>query len=214
MPAACRAITADFGQPPDLAPIGVLTAFLASTADHLVRISATGPPEPIARKTGKKAPVFDSIHDQWLHALLSADGMMAGSEADFAPFALQVREWHRPVSLPTASAFRLCFRLEEPELGDDEKRTTRSRKPDLRHDQWTVRYLLQAMDDPSLLVPAEQVWTAKGRKASVIERGSFNAREYLLSALGQASGICPHIEASLRTAAPDAYDRNARRAHR
>ena len=45
----------------------------------------------------------------------------------------------------------------------------------------------------------------KGGKTPVLKRVNFNAREYLLSALGQASGICPNIEASLKGSAPAGY---------
>src|SRR5262249_23740061 len=78
---------------------------------------------------------------------------------------------------------------------------------------WYVRYLLQASDDPSLLVPAEDAWTAKGRSASIFARKGFTPREYLLTSLGQAAGISPRIEDSLRQSTPNGYALDAVGAH-
>src|SRR5205085_605900 len=74
---------------------------------------------------------------------------------------------------------------------------------------WYVRYLLQAADDPSLLVPVADAWNAKGKPAAVLKRRNFNAREYLLSSLGQAASASPHIEQSLKSAAPAGYSLDA-----
>ena len=74
-------------------------------------------------------------------------------------------------------------------------------------DTWYVRYLLQANHDPSLLIPAEDAW--KGSHGQLFKEDHFNAREYLLLSLGQASGICPHIETSLRTSTPSGYELDA-----
>ena len=98
--------------------------------------------------------------------------------------AEEVRQWRRPIELAASAPFRLCLRLEEPKSGDPR-----------RHDQWRVGYLLQAMDDQSLLVPVKSAWKASGREAVVLNRDGFQPREYLLSALGQAATLCPRIEA-------------------
>jgi len=68
-----------------------------------------------------------------------------------------------------------------------------------------VRYLLQSVEDPSLLVPVADAWSKKGVVTPLLRRDDFQPREFLLTALGQASKICPEIEASLKSAAPDGY---------
>ncbi len=90
---------------------------------------------------------------------------------------------------------------------------TRSLSMESARDPWRLRYLLQAADDPSLLVPVEEAWTAKGRKAAVLQRNGFHPREYLLAALGQAARVCPPVEASLKTATPADYELDATGAH-
>ena len=94
--------------------------------------------------------------------------------------------------MSTSTPFRLCFRIEEPNDGNG---------------KWYVRYLLQANRDPSLLIPAEEIW--KGKDGLPSTDVDFNPHEYLLLSLGQASGICPHIEASLRTPVPSGYELDA-----
>jgi SNF2 family DNA or RNA helicase len=214
MPAACRAVSRKADMAPEMPSITLLSSFVGGMVDYLVRFSAIG--ERIARvpvKTRRSPAAFDSIHDQWLHALRSADGKMAGDEAGLAGFALQIDDWHRPIASTAESGFRLCFRLDEPDPGEEAPPRKRGRAVAPAYEDWTVHYLLQAVDDPSLLVPAELAWTARGRKASVLKREHFHAREYLLSALGQASGICPNIESSLKGSAPAGYQLDAQGAY-
>jgi SNF2 family DNA or RNA helicase len=199
MPHACRALTRAPGdRPPEPAASAVVSAVLGTLVDHLVR-----PPEGLAGATaprGRRAPAprFDSVHDQWLHALRAPDGRMDGDPAELARLADQVRQWRRPVEIAAAAPFRLALRLEEPE-GDG--------------DRWYVRYLLQAADDPSLLVPAGTAWAAKGRRAALLRRDGFRPREYLLATLGQAAAVCPPVERSLKAEAPGGCDLDTTEAH-
>ena len=194
MPHACRALDRAGDGPPETAGSTVLSEILHSLVDQLVR-TATAPPS-------KNAGRFVSQHDHWVHALRSGEGRMNGDAAELARLAEQVRQWRRPIELAASAPYRLCLRLEEPKVG-----------PQRQFDQWRVGYLLQAMDDPSLLVPVKSAWKARGREAMVLHRDGFQPREYLLSALGQAAAICPRIEASLKSAAPAGYTVDSRGAH-
>ena len=211
MPGVARALSREEAPtPPAAAPLSILTAFLAGMVDHLVRFAgarpSTGP--LVHRRGGKKAAAFASLHDQWLHALRSPDGTMEGGTAALAELAAQIREWRRPIAVAASSPFRLCFRLEEP-ADDGERRGRRAAS----RDAWYVRYLLHPQEDPSLLIPAEDAWTPTGRHGSVLRRWNGNIQEYLLSALGQAAGLCPHIESSLKTSRPGGYALDAAGAH-
>ncbi|MBM2832541.1 MAG: Helicase, family [Dehalococcoidia bacterium] len=210
MPHVCRALTLEAVLPPSATSVSVLSTFISEIVDDLVR-SAIAPvraslrPAP-THKREKRAPTFHSIHDQWLYALRSPGGVMEGDAVELGRFAAQIREWRHPMSISTTNRFRLCFRLEEPDgSGDEGGRFSRS--------AWYVRYLLQAADDPSLLIPAQDAWRAKGQTASILSRGEFDAREYLLSSLGQAAGFCPLVEASLKAATPAGYKLDATGAH-
>jgi hypothetical protein len=201
MPAGCRALSQSPEVPPDRAASAVLTDFIALVVDALVRSSLDTTVTAGPRTRGRtKQPKFDSLHDQWLHSLRAADGKLHGPQAKLAEFAEQVRAWQRPLAVSAAAPYRLCFRLEEPRNGDSAA--------------WNVRYLLQAQDDPSLLVPAAQAWSPRGATAKVLRRGGAPPREFLLTALGQAAGLCPEVETSLRAAEPAGFTTDTPGAYR
>lgn len=215
MPAVARALSdGEAVSPPELPSVSVLSSLIGELVDHLVRSAISGLRSSAGSRHGskRKALTFDSVHDYLLHALRAPDGAMEGDEGELAKLAAQVGEWSRPISLSTTSPFRLCFRLEEAE-GDRkiEKRDASSHRSG--RDKWYVWYMLQGTNDPSLLVPIKEAWAAKGRKATVLKHGDFNTREYVISSLGQASGICPRIEESLKTALPHGYEMDAAGAH-
>ncbi len=208
MPAAARALSEpDATTPPEKPSTEVLRRFAATLTDHLVRtaVSDTSP----ANRRRRNRSSFDSVHDSWLHTLMSKDGVVVGDAEDLSLLAAQVQEWRRPIAVSASSPFRLCFRLEEPEdiAGTDGADDNSS------SDEWYVRYLLQPHDDPSLLIPVEEAWKAGGRKLAALTRNGLNVREFLLSSLGQASGICPSITASLENARPAGYSLDAAQAH-
>lgn len=213
MPQVCRALTSpDASAPPDAPALSALESFIGEVVDYLVRSASTP----------KKVSSIESAHDQWLGALRSLDGVIDSSSSEMAKLADQAREWRRPITVSAASPFRLCFRLEEPDRETERQRDgeteggqtiSPSLRPSAPPSSWYVRYLLQASDDPSLLVPVADAWKAKGRAATALKRGKFDPREYLLSTLGQAAGLSPNIERSLKTAAPGGYDLDAVGAH-
>jgi len=199
MPVAARASSLKDTSPPTTSSISLLSSFISLMVDHLVR-SANREDSlytPVAqRRYLKKKGTCFSIHDQWLNALSSHDGGIGGNVAELRQLTSHLKDWTRPISVSAASPFRLCFRVEEPNDGND---------------KWYVRYLLQANHDPSLLIPAEKAW--KGKDILPFTDKGFNSHEYLLLSLGQASGICPHIETSLRTSGPSGYELDAMGAH-
>ncbi len=212
MPPVARALSrTGEGPAPEVPALPLLTAILTEIVDHLVRSAGSGRPGafPIYPGDRKRAPTIGNLHDQWLHALESPAGTLAGDAAEMGQLARHIREWRRPIALSVSSPFRLCFRLEEPG-GEREAPSGRLRAPD---DPWSVRYLLQAQDDPSLLIPARDAWNPAGRRVSALRPGDGNIREYLLSSLGQAASLCPHIERSLRASRPDGYALDATGAH-
>ncbi len=179
MPGSCRAI----GTPkraPSTPATAVLLDFLNFAIDALAR--QTPAPGSIAKRA-------ESSHDQWVQALCRPDGRLTGGAAGWRELAGQIADWSRPLAESAAAAFRLCFRLEEP---------VTPKHP------WQIRYLLQAHDDPSLLVDVEDAWRPDGIVADAFRRRQFSAKEYLLGALGQAARASARIEESLRASRPPA----------
>ncbi|MCI0666357.1 MAG: DEAD/DEAH box helicase [Acidobacteria bacterium] len=236
MPGACRALSAiDDTAPADRPALSVLSSFLNSVVEFMVR-SRLEQSRPVMLRTKSKYASFESIHDQWLHALREGNGQMDCEASDLANLSEQLREWRRPILISASTPFRLCFRLEEPEervgeresgrAGEREDSTPISRlstppiSPSptlpLSHSAspWRVRYLLQGADDPSLLISVADAWSGKGRGAAALKRSAFNLREYLLSSLGHAAALSPEIEISLKSAAPGGYDLDSTGAHK
>ncbi len=181
MPPAARAFT------PEIPAAHLLGAFLDSVVDGLVRGAA-----PYRNGAG-------TLHDRWLAALQSPDGLLTGTEAELEQLARQLSDWRRPISVTSNAPFRLCFRLEEPGFEGAAA--------------WQVNYLLQARNDPSLLIPAGTVWQAKTAKSPVFRYPGFQPREHMLFSLGQAAGVCARIEESLKSPAPAGYGLDVAGAH-
>ncbi|MGH9968124.1 MAG: DEAD/DEAH box helicase [Pyrinomonadaceae bacterium] len=215
MPHQCRAASfdsaSDSASPPNVSSVSALSGFIGYTMDYLVRTGAgtaaeRGPSAQPRSSQGAKF-VHESIHDQWIEALSSNESVMKGERAELDRLALQIAEWRRPISISTATPFRLCFRLEEPDGNADPTPAAANGA------SWKLRYLLQDVSDPSLLLPAEVAWKSRNAKSSLFKRRGFNAPEYLLSALGLAATLCSRIENSLRAPAPNSCELDSTEAH-
>lgn len=179
--------------------------------------------ERAGRQEAKQASGgFASIHDHWLHALRAADGRMEGNAGELARLAAEIGQWRHPVTIAASSPFRLCFRLEEPEGAMEAGPQTAldtamgdgwDKAGPASSGQWFVRYLLQAVDDPSLLIPVPDAWSSSKRKIGALSRVDASVREYVLLSLGQCGGICPEIAASLKAGIPAGYELDAAGAH-
>jgi SNF2 family DNA or RNA helicase len=211
MPSVCRAL-GDAAQSPTTAPRDILVRIVEAIVDYLVR-SAPAEADETVRRAKYSGRSLESVHDRWLHALSNDDSHLYGGRDELGSFAASVREWRRPIAITTETPFRLCFRLEEPDVIDEMPTVGRRRQGAPESESWSVRYLLQAVDDQSLFIAAADAWQPKGRQAKLLHRKGFKPREYLLAALGQAATLIPQIDSSLKTSAPDGYRLDTAGAH-
>ncbi len=212
MPPICRALFRDEkdAKRDAPAPRELLDDFLAATIDAFAREHLDwGRYLPDASK---------GIAEAWLDALWNEDGIIAESSATLAAFCEQYRAWAEPVGASFDSAalrsgggdtFRICFRLDPPQTADSEGIVA----PKANARDWSLRYLLQANDDPSLLVPADAVWRERGSTLKYLNRKFDAPQERLLAGLGLASKMFPPIETSLRAARPEACALNVEQAY-
>ena len=228
MPPVARALSSNGADAPQTAPVVTLRGFVGKLVDHIVRshvdpaIEESGSAStPTANGNGLDA----TVHDRWLNSLRSPTAAVRGDAKEVANLADQVREWRKPLDAAVRAPFRLCFRLEEPSPPKDEAKPKRGRgrrnngrnrpretvRPGQR--RWYVRYLLQGTDDPTLIVPTADAWITRGRKAAALSRSGTDVHHTLLLSLAQAAGVCPRIEASLRSRKPSGYSLDARGAH-
>jgi SNF2 family DNA or RNA helicase len=188
MPPVCRALATTADEAPG--PHALLLGGLAALTDAAVR--DWSPPLALPRQVASREP------RRWLSALFGRDASVSGSSFQLGRLFTQLRRWLDGLRTDDA-AFRLCFRLDPPPLPEPDQ-------PALvpTDDAWTLRYLLQARDDLSLLVPVEQVWRQRGETARFLDRRFDRPQERLLTALGRAARLFPPIKDSLRATRPSA----------
>jgi len=208
MPPVCRALFApstarpssksgsgrSAGDPPEAdqapAPHALLDSFVKRLVDQAVRGWGRG------RLDRRRKPP-QGVAGAWWSALWDEDGQIEVPLAQRRELVRLFDAWQGWVGQLQGAAeatFRLCFRLEPPEVDPESGQVT---SPD-----WALRYMLQANDDPSLLVPAEKAWSARGGTLRTLNQKFEGAQERLLAGLGLAARIFPPIMASLRTARP------------
>ncbi len=175
MPAVCRA---DLDS--DISPKKLLTNFLNTFCDSL------------ARNFGKKsAPRFyvgeDTTAARWIEALFREDPTVKASPAQLQNLAVSYKAWMRNLHVAGDAAFRIAFRLQAPA----------SQKED-----WQLHYLIQAKDDPSLLIPADEVWKKTKGVLTHLGHRFEQPQEKLLTGLGYAARLFPPITESLKGKRP------------
>lgn len=203
MPASCFCLTAE-AVPPDTPASSVLYGFISMLVDALARQVATDQQQNKPKTKTRRGNASDykaSIHERWLAALRAPSGLLEGDPPELAKLATQVKEWRRKVYTLTAAPYRFCFRLEEPEAGEpgsELQEHPRKKRTGGKEEPWMVRYLLQARDDPSLLIPVTDAW--EGRVKLKFKGGTRGrVREFVLTALGQAACLSPQVEESIKS---------------
>jgi SNF2 family DNA or RNA helicase len=205
MPDAARSV-GTVAAAPDTGPAAVLAEFVALMADGLIRREPDALPKP-SRAT---------LDDRWLAALTGDDASLKADAPEIREFAQRIGQWRRPVAVTAGSPVRLCFRLEEPlilndpgdgeEDDEDGENATAVVNP---AGPWMVRFLLQPHGDPSLLVPASDLWNGGGSELARLTGGKADLREFLLLSFAQAGRLCPPVEASLKRGIPEGFETDA-----
>jgi superfamily II DNA or RNA helicase len=207
MPPLCRATTAD-GEP-SAHVLGDALDVLADVAARakLGRDDGFG---LLAARRGRR-PARVTVAERWAAALAGADAQVSVAtpedEAEAAELAAGLEAWRGAAQVP-AGPVRTCFRLIEPaeeapgeEAPGEEAPGEEAPGEEAPGGDWTVEFVLQSTDDPSLLLPATDVWsgaTAGGWAAA----GIRHPEEDLLAGLGAASRLFPELDRGLRAAAP------------
>ena len=200
MPPVCWSFASEDNQKASLLHDLVLQ-FLNQSIDAFVRGRLTATSLwPASRRTRP------TLHQQWLHALVSSESALTGSPQELASFAKTLHAWLEQIRPSMIDApFRTCFRLDPPVEKSEEAKEAST--------DWQISFHLQANDDRSLLVPAEKVWQERSGVLTFLKRKFENPQERLLADLGKAERLFPTIEASLRTARPTGLTLNTGQAY-
>ncbi len=179
-----RAESSQQGQPDNTPqPHDLLTSFLEEMTDALARrwgkVSAPSIP--------KQGPA-----QEWLHALTRDDARVHASTAQLKRLRTSHQAWLRSLYAAGDQHLRVVFRLEPPTQQG-------SATP---NQEWSLHYLLQAREDPSLLAPAAEVWRARSDVIAALGRRMENSQEILLTGLGFAARLFEPVRHSLHDKQP------------
>ncbi len=153
--------------------------------------------------TRKGQPVDPDVIEEWLEHLMMEDPSIDLLWSKLKTLYSGVQAWIAQLrAADIRAAFRTCFLLEEPKPSLETEVIKKVKKEPTEEGIWTLRYLLQATDDPSLLIPADKIWEESGAVLQFLNRRFENPQERLLADLGKATRIFSPIEESLKTARP------------
>ena len=200
IPPACRAAA-------DTAPGPLLAGMLDALADATVRTRLPGALLPARR--GRRPAQIPFI-ERTVASLTASDPLVevagAVDEREARELTPAFAEW-LAAAARQAGPVRTCFRLvEPPDPGppgpDADGAATPAEAPgaDAGGDgNWQVELSLQSAEDPSLMVPALDVWDGAGFGWLA---GDADPEEELLAGLGAAARLFPLLDGALREAAP------------
>ncbi|MEV0677948.1 DEAD/DEAH box helicase [Actinosynnema sp. NPDC050436] len=133
--------------------------------------------------------------DRWLGAL-AGEAAFDADPSDVDLLRAKVAGWAEDEI--RGDRVRTCFRLSSPDQGGP------------ADDGWRVEFLLQAVDEPSVLVPAHRVWR---REDAVLRRWVDRPQEVLLGDLGRAARLYPALDRALADRRPVGMDLDVDSAH-
>ncbi len=174
MPAICRA------EIPEISPKVLLSSFLNTFCDSLAR--AWGKPAAPKFSRSDDAPAYS-----WLVSLFRENPITILPPNQMRALVSSQRAWMRNLHVAGDAAFRIAFRLESPAL---------------QNEPWRLHYLIQAKDDPSLMIPAEEVWKKTKGVLTHLGHRFEQPQEKLLAGLGYAARLFSPITESLRSKLP------------
>ena len=157
-----------------------LRALLDTEVDGLVRASLETPllPAPAAVKT-------TAVH-AWLGALTGPRATFEADPGEVRQLRERLDRWH---ASGAPADVRTCFRLSYVEENEDYHEPA----------GWLVEFLLQPVAEPSVLIPADQVWSEVD---SPLFKWVDYPQEVLLGDLGRASQLYPDLDGVLRETRP------------
>ena len=191
MPPVCRAEATGGQDSTGQRPTELVDHALAALTDAVARSRLSGT-RLLPQRRGR-APRHRPAAEAWLTALTAPDARFEAGIEEVAELAEALAPWAAFGAGPVGPA-RLTFRLAEPEPEHAQGASG-----------WRLEFWLQSLEDPSLLVPAEQVWAGSDGLGRWLSRPD----ELMLAELGRASTLYPALTPALRTSHPDAFDLDA-----
>ncbi len=176
MPPVTRAHLAEKGVTPE--PVRI---FIKTAVRHLV-------PEALRPHHASANGIWsESAHEEVWYSSLT--GIPAQIPAN-SPTVADLKTWLAgPAARQQQDWCTTCFTIREPDAGEP---------------SWTIGFFLQSLKDPTLLVPAAEVWSGRaGTGGSFAGKDWHKLQERMLFDLGAAAKLYPPIREALKRARPD-----------
>jgi len=129
--------------------------------------------------------------DGWLHALFDDDARVRAPAARVQHLYQGYAAWLKVLGVAGDRTCRVAVRLQAPEVANG------------GDDTWRLFFLLQAQGDPSLLVPARDVWATRGPVLAAFGRRFARPQERLLAGLGYIGRFVAQVRKALEGARPE-----------
>ena len=161
----------------------LVSNFMDSMIDSMVRWSCS------ELNSDNEHFVYESgsLGSIWMHSLFSKLPEIPIETNDQIEMLNEYKKWIEPIKNKNNNfKFRTCFKVIPPK----------------REEEWTIEYLLQSKDDPSLMLPAKMIFEESLDTITYLNKKFNNPQERLLEDLAVASKVFIPIERSLYDAVP------------
>lgn len=185
MPPVCRAETRPERVDTPPTPRFLLDGFINGMCDALARSWG---------RTRNTRALASGEHplERWLAALFTEDAVISNASIpQLQALSSSLTAWMRNLVASGDSVFRIAFRLDTPETPTENSSDA----------TWNIEYLLQAREDPSLLIPAREIWRRQSVFTQLGKRFE-QPQEKLLAGLGYAGRLFPPLLDSLQVREP------------
>jgi hypothetical protein len=192
MPPVCRAEAVESGDVTGVRPDSLVTSVLVDLVDAAQRRRLSGPGIDVLPTQRGRRPRQVLAAEAWLTALAdTADGgRFEADPAELDELELELSAW-ADIGVGEIGPAKVVFRLTEA-----------AARGDLTEQAWRLEFLVQSVEDPSLLVPADQVWSHDGALRRWLDR----PEELLLSELVRAGRVFPGLAPVLHQARPGSLE--------
>ena len=209
MPPVCRAEVQLAGDREGRDPHTLVAAAVDAFTDTITRrrLGGSASADPLDLRPPRRGRAKPTTVDAWLAALTAPDAEIDASDTALDDLADILAPWDEVG--PAAGNARLTIRLLAPGPDQPAAESIDADQSQTDGGTWSLEFLLQSLEDPSLLVPAEQVWNAGSGLSRWLER----PEELLLTELGRASRIYPEMGRALHEARPSLWNLDAVGAH-
>lgn len=170
----------------------LIQAFLDTVADAMCREASPSGSKERPRKDNRLLAPWEL---RWGYALTAADATFEHAGLVENPLFEQNQRWVAPVRprQTGGTPYSVAFQLELPGSADEAQEFP---------DAWYLRFMLQANDDPSVLVDARTVWEDASRELKVGDRIFVHPHETLLQFVGDSARLFEPLHRALTHSKP------------